>query len=74
MFAECIAQIVIGGPARVTTLVADEDEVDKRLTATLIAGHQIVLLDNITQLKSGKIKAVLTSEIWEGRLLGRAAR
>jgi hypothetical protein len=51
----------------------DEDEMRKRLTALLIEGRAVALLDNLPQtqvLESAALAAALTSQIWSDRLLG----
>ncbi|MHB1000501.1 MAG: CHC2 zinc finger domain-containing protein [Armatimonadota bacterium] len=54
------------------TQASDEDEWRKRLTAVIMKGQQVVMLDNITRmLDSGTLASALTQIIWEDRLLGR---
>ena len=68
-----VASVVsLGRPAHVMVLPRDEDELDKRITATLIEGHSIVLLDNVVSLKSTSLSAVLTTTLWRGRRLGKS--
>jgi DNA polymerase-1 len=51
----------------------DADEWRKSITSVLRAGHQAVLIDNITRpLDSAELAAALTATTWEDRLLGRS--
>ncbi len=57
-----------------TTLPSREEEVRKKLTAILLAGPPVVLLDNIDRtLDSASLAAVLTRDRWSDRLLGQSA-
>ena len=68
-----VAGIMAEGTApAVMALNRDDDEVDKRVTALLLQGARIILLDNVTELRSPKLAAVLTTTTWRGRLLGRS--
>jgi hypothetical protein len=53
-------------------LPRDEDELEKRITATLLAGRTFLLLDNVTTLRSANLSAALTATRWRGRLLGKS--
>ena len=70
--AEVTSQVAIGQPAAVMTQPRSEDEVRKRITALLLAGHPLIALDNVHQLHSAALCAVLTSRVWEDRILGRS--
>ena len=60
-------------PSIMTEPVKYEDEWRKRLTAKLLQGPQFILIDNITRrVDSANLAAVLTSEVWEDRILGRS--
>jgi len=49
----------------------DEDEWRKRITARLLQGTPLILIDNVrSRLDSAALSAALTSEIWEDRVLG----
>ncbi len=51
----------------------DEDEWRKRLTAGLLRGSAVALIDNLRlPLDSGALAAAITAEVWEDRLLGRS--
>jgi hypothetical protein len=72
LLADLIAIVTTGTPAYVMALPRDDDEVDKRITATLLASHQLVLLDNVTVLRSAALSAALTTTLWRGRVLGKS--
>jgi hypothetical protein len=73
LLAECIAKVATGRSAAVMTAPDTEDEFRKRITATLIEGAMVVLLDNLEgKLESGTLSGALTSVIWKDRILGRS--
>ena len=50
-----------------------DEELEKRITALLIAGHGTVLIDNIDKkLSGGSMAAALTTTTWRGRVLGKS--
>ncbi len=56
------------------TLALDEDEARKMITAELVKGRPIILLDNNKQgrtLGCAALASVITSDTWTDRLLGR---
>jgi len=72
LLTDIIAGVTLGSAAYVMTLSPEEAEVDKRITSVLLAGHPMVLLDNVTSLTSSSLSAVLTTVLWRGRKLGRS--
>ena len=70
--AEVTSQVAMGQHAAVMTQPRSEDEARKRITALLLAGHPLIALDNVHQLNSTALCAVLTSRVWEDRILGRS--
>ena len=72
LLCDGISLIVTGQPVRTMSLVRGEEEREKRVTATLLDGAPIILLDNVTTLGGETLAAVLTSEIWQGRKLGKS--
>lgn len=67
LLASVAAIVALGRQAPTMPLSRDEDEIDKRITSMLMQGNQIVLLDNVTELKSTTLDAVLTTTRWQGR-------
>ena len=56
-----------------TTLPRREEEVRKKITALLLGGPAMVLLDNIDRaIDSGSLAAALTRDRWADRLLGQS--
>jgi hypothetical protein len=48
-----------------------DEELQKSITSLLIEGASIITIDNITgRLQSRHLDAVLTSDMWRGRILG----
>ena len=72
LLVEVAAGISLGRPADVMALPRDEDELDKRITATLLQGFPMIVLDNVVALKSTSLSAVLTTTSWRGRRLGKS--
>ncbi|MGH7667061.1 MAG: hypothetical protein ACREN1_07110 [Candidatus Dormibacteria bacterium] len=60
-------------PGAAYGLPGDDNELDKRLTASLLAGHSIILIDNVDRLlDSSVLSAALTAfPAYRGRLLGK---
>lgn len=68
-----ITLLATGSPAQPTPLPRSEEEVRKKITATLLTSPQVVLLDNLGHaLDSSSIAALLTCEVWSDRILGQS--
>ena len=62
-----------GSAARAMAMPRSDEELEKRITALLIAGHGTVLIDNIDKkLSGGSMAAALTTTTWRGRVLGKS--
>jgi hypothetical protein len=72
LLTDVVCLIAMGDPAPVMALSRDEDEIEKRITSMLLTGTPVVLLDNVTALRSTALSAVLTTRTWRGRRLGRS--
>ena len=72
LLADVISVVATGSPAHVMSLPRDDDELEKRITAALLAGRQVIHLDNVRRLESPSLEAVLTTTLWEGRRLGKS--
>jgi hypothetical protein len=71
LLTKVVSIIHSGAPLAATTISRDEDEMRKRLTAVLIPSPAMILLDNLHgRLDSAALAAILTTPIWEDRLLG----
>lgn len=67
-----LALLVTGQHAPIMTLPRNSEEMEKRITANLLEGHPIILLDNVNQLGGEELAAVLTARVWRGRRLGKS--
>ena len=72
LLAEILTLITIGQPAPVMPFTNKESETEKRVTALLLSGAQVILFDNVTTLKSSTLAAALTAQEWQGRVLGQS--
>lgn len=73
LLASLISIISTGSAAEGRTLPESEDEVRKMITAELVTGRPIILLDNLSEkrmLDSAALAAVVTVPCWTDRLLG----
>jgi hypothetical protein len=70
LLAHALTLVALGIQQPVTTLPTSESEIDKRVTAILMAGTPAILLDNVSSLKGNILAAALTSEIYSSRILG----
>jgi hypothetical protein len=76
LLANLISIVATGTVCEARTLPESEDEVRKMVTAELMKGRPIILLDNANdrrQLYSSSLAAVLTSVRWTDRKLGQSA-
>jgi hypothetical protein len=72
LLVEALLSISVGGNVGTIADARDEDEMRKRITAMLLEGCRVMLLDNITRpFDSGVVSAGLTSTWWEDRRLGK---
>jgi len=70
---DAMGMIVLGSRMAVATYPKEEDELRKKITACLIRGDRLVLLDNLTgQFGNGTLDALLTSTTWSDRILGES--
>jgi hypothetical protein len=71
LLAKVIAAIATGRSAALMTAPRSEEEWRKKLTATLLEGPLIVLIDNVRgALESDSLSLALTTDVWKDRLLG----
>lgn len=71
LLAHIVALIATGHPAAVINQTQNEEEEKKRLLALLMAGDNVIVIDNISgALKSDALCSILTEEFWKERLLG----
>lgn len=73
LLSDCISILATGRRADVQTLPKSDDELRKRITAILIEGAPIALLDNLPTtraLNSAALAAAITARSWVDRILG----
>ena len=71
LLVEIISQIALGQPAGIM-VQSDDEETRKTFTALLLGGHTLVVLDNVRSLRSTVLSAILTTDYWTGRVLGKS--
>jgi len=72
LIAEIIAEITTGNAACMETCPDSDEEWRKSITAILMRGPQMVVLDNLSDtLKAPKLSQMLTARTWSDRLLGQ---
>ncbi|MBI4496683.1 MAG: hypothetical protein HY689_02145 [Chloroflexi bacterium] len=72
LLADLVAVVSRGAPAHAMALPRDDDETEKRITSTLLAGYPLIILDNVTVLRAAPLAVVLTTTLWRGRRLGQS--
>ena len=73
LLADALTFPFLGRNVSTLTEGRDEDEWRKRITAKLMSGGSIVLIDNLrNRLDSAALSAALTSSMWEDRILGKS--
>ncbi len=71
---DATARIAMGRDATKTPLPTDDDECRKRITALLLEGERLAVLDNIAdEIALPSLDAALTATVWRDRLLGKNA-
>lgn len=72
LLAQIASLIATGSPTACMFYTRDDVEMDKRIVALSLSGDQIALLDNVVgKLGSPSLDAVLTSDMYKGRVLGK---
>ena len=73
LLANVVSIIATGERARIQVMSASEQEIDKRITSFLRDGTPIIVFDNLDRvLRSATLAAVVTSDTYKGRLLGKS--
>lgn len=71
LMRDILGATVLGQQTPALQLTGTADEQDKRVTAKLLAGANLALLDNLSdEVDSGVLAALLTAPVYEGRRLG----
>lgn len=71
LLASCLSEICTGRAVEAIAEASNDEEWRKRITAVLIEGPTLILLDNLNRsLDSAALASVLTSRVWKDRVLG----
>ena len=71
LLADCAGTIATGRAVPKVTVPLNDEEMRKRITAQLLEGQPMIILDNLgTKLDSSSLAAVLTAVEWKDRILG----
>ena len=74
LLADVAHVLATGRSVDPTTLPGREEEVRKKITAMLLSGPPLILLDNVDRtVDSASLASVLTRDRWSDRLLGQSA-
>ena len=72
LLAKIVSLVATGREAYGMVLPRSEEELEKRVTALLLEGSQLVLIDNVDRrLESASLSSVTTAKGWKGRTLGK---
>jgi hypothetical protein len=63
---------ILGQAPPLVSLGAYEEETRKAITAYLRRGPQVILIDNVEELKSLELTKALTGAVWSDRILGES--
>ena len=70
--AEALLSVAVGADLGLITPPRDDDEWRKQITSALIAGKQVILVDNVIhRLDSSALAAAWTGNIWDDRIIGQ---
>ena len=72
LLADTISMMAVGQPCSIGTLSKNDEETQKQITAILIRGAPVNLIDNVVELKSPSLAASITGVTWSGRILGHS--
>ena len=73
LLTRVLALIATGRSAAIMTAPAGDEEFRKKITATLLSGTTLILLDNVEgPLLAGSLAAALTTDTWSDRILGQS--
>lgn len=73
LFATVFTLVAIGQRPAMMPAPTSEDEMRKRITSSLRAGHSVIVIDNIDHpLSSASLAVALSEEIYTDRILGRS--
>lgn len=70
LLADCALYPSTGGTRLLMSPARDDDEYRKRITAALMAGAEIIYIDNANTIDSAALAAAITADTWSDRVLG----
>lgn len=72
LIAETMSLVWTGGTAEPMAFPKSEEEAEKRIMSTLMSGACGILIDNVYKLNSPALCVALTTQKYQGRILGRS--
>ena len=73
LLAQVYSTIAAGRNPAMQPLPTHDEELEKRITAMLIAGATVIVWDNVDgTIRSPVLAAALTADTWQGRVLGQS--
>jgi len=73
LLAEVVGLVATGCASAMMSAPDDEDEWRKRITAALLGGRSLIVIDNVErQLQSASLASALTASEWTDRILGQS--
>lgn len=73
LLAQVVSMIATGRGGAARPLSTTDEEIRKMLTSVLLEGPTLIVLDNVDEaIRSPALAAVLTTDEWSDRLLGRS--
>lgn len=70
LLADLFSRLVLGSPFEPDPLPADNEEVRKQITATMVDGHPLAIWDEAHTLEGKALAQLLTAPVWRDRRLG----
>jgi hypothetical protein len=72
LYTEVVSTIATGRPSSITSAPHTDDEWRKRITSLLLAGHSMIIIDNVEgPLHAPSLGAALTARVWSDRRMGQ---
>ena len=73
LLADLVTIVATGRSSESTTVTRNEEESRKKLTAILIRGRPVVVIDNVQGgIESAQLASAITSDVWTDRILGKS--
>lgn len=73
LLVDAITVMTVGRVAGKMAWPSSDEELEKKVTAALMSGTTVMIFDNVEGIiRSPTLAAVLTTDSWQGRILGRS--